>query len=199
MANVMSDTDVGKSIRDVQEEFYSSQRKQVFFRNRQKSDCAEYVNTVIPLDTMIQNTIVRVNRSPHIYIDYPLFKSYATSGNYHAILNYLVRLLEEVIQEHGEFQMHVNLSSFSMTAAERYSDAIQMFFEICCHPANNYLSRMKCVSIYHTPAVMAAILTFLKKWTNVVTGAPSDNICSKTVYYSKEESPSRLNQLREIA
>ena len=194
----MSDTDVCKSIRDVQDEFYSSQRKHVFFRKSQKSECADYVNTVMPLDTMIRNTVVRVNNTSHIYIDYTLFKSYATSGNYHDILNYLVRLLEEVIQEHGGFQLHVNLSSFSMTAAERYSDAIQLFFEICCHPANNYLSRMNCVYIYNTPMVMSAILTFLKKWTNLLVSSPSDPLKNKTVYYSKEESPSRLNQLREI-
>jgi hypothetical protein len=177
-----------EDIMKVQSDFYSFQNKHVFFRKSQKQDCANYVVTQIPLDTLLKRTIMGISETNVIYMDYTVFKTYATSDNYVQIARCLLKYIQTTIETYGSFDLHMNLQSFSMSAAERYMEAIQLFCEECHKKDENYLDRMGNMYIYNTPNMVGMITTIIRKFTN-------DSIKEKLVCYSKEESAVKLREL----
>jgi len=170
-------------------DFYASQRKHIFFKKNQKLECAEFVTNHLNLNDLIKNTIFVIPDTNSIYFDYPLFKCYGTIDNYKTVVNYLLSEINSIIIKYGSFNIHVNLLSFTMSAAERYTQAIQMFCNECFKNVDiKYIDRMDTMFIYNTPNMISAISTALIRFTN-------ESIKEKMVYYSKEESVAILEKL----
>ena len=170
-------------------EFYSSQRKHIFFKKNQKMECAEFVNNNMNLNELIKKTIFVIPNTNSIYFDYPLFKCYGTMDNYKSVVNFLLYEINFIIIKYGTFNIHVNLLSFTMSAAERYTQAIQMFCNECFKNVEiKYIDSMDTMYIYNTPNMISAISTALIRFTN-------ESIKDKMVYYSKEESVAILEKL----
>ena len=121
-----------EDISKIQTDFYSSQRKNIFMKASQKSECAEVITRQIPLEDLIRNTIYIVPNSCSIYMDYPLFKTYVNPVNYQEVVNHIFRTINDVIHQCGTFEMHINLHTFTISAAERYNQVIQSFCNECC-------------------------------------------------------------------
>ena len=172
----------------IQSEFYSSQHKNLFFRKSQKRDCANYVMTQVPLDVLLKRTIMRFSDTNVVYIDYTVFKTYASPENYLHVAQWLLKHIQATIRTYGGFDLHVNLSTFSMSAAERYTEAIQVFCEECHRKDQNYLDNMGNMYIYNTPNMIHMVTTIISRFTN-------ESIKDKMVCYSKEESATRLHEL----
>ena len=160
-------------------EFYSSHRKNLFFKKNQKIECAEFVTNRVSLDELIKNTIYTLPNTNSIFFDYPLFKCYGTSENYKPVVNYLLSEINSIISKNGSFNIHVNLLSFTMSAAERYTQAIQMFCNECFKNMEiKYIDSMDTMFIYNTPNMISAISSALIRFTN-------ESIKEKMVYYTK--------------
>jgi hypothetical protein len=186
----MSFKNIEDIITKIQSEFYSSQPKQLFFKKSQKNECADFVTSQICLDELIHNTVYVIPNTKTIYMDYPVFKSYATAANYDRIIHHILQLIDQLIFNHNEFNIHVNLLSFTFTAAERYSQMLQMFCETICtktHTNFKYTDYMKKMHIYNTPNTIHLITPLLSKFTN-------DSIVDKIAYFSKEQSVDTLHR-----
>jgi hypothetical protein len=193
--NILPDfiTNTGNAVHNVisrlTNDFYSSNRKHVFFKKNQKQECAEYVLNHFPLEVLIKKTIYVLPDTNSIYIDYPLFKTYGTSQNYEIVVNYLLTEINCIIAQYGSFNMHINLLSFSMSAVERYTQAIQMFCNECFKNVNvKYIDSMDNMYIYNTPNMIGAISATLIRFTN-------ETIKDKMIYYTKEQSNEILEKL----
>lgn len=181
----------------IQEEFYTASRRNLFQWRGQKQECAEAVSTQVPLDELVKNTIYTVSprkwieaddASIGIYVDYPMFKTFATPSNYETIIAHLLAQMNRMIRRQGMFNIHINLRSFSMSAAERYNSVIQMFCNECCKNDTQYIRAMKNMYIYHTPTMMQTISSMLVRFTN-------ETIKEKIVFYSRDESVLLLDDL----
>ena len=177
-----------EDISKIQTDFYSSQRKNIFMKASQKSECAEVITRQIPLEDLIRNTIYIVPNSCSIYMDYPLFKTYVNPVNYQEVVNHIFRTINDVIHQCGTFEMHINLHTFTISAAERYNQVIQSFCNECCKNNTQYINVMNRMYIYNTPSMIQSISSFLVKHTN-------ESIKEKTIFYTKDDSCMRLNEL----
>jgi hypothetical protein len=173
----------------IQREFYSSQPKRMFLTKTQKKECAEYIVQKMSLEQLMQKTVCVIKNTNYVLIDYPVFKQYMISEHYASFIQYVLHIINKVIMEHGTYEMHINLSSFSVSAVEKYYVMIHTFYDICCKPENSLIvARLSNIHIYYTPIMIHVIKTMLSK-LNV------ESISGKTYFYSKEESPELLRRL----
>lgn len=180
-------------ISSIREEFYNSTRKKIFFTNSQKKECADYITSKISLPELIHGTVYII-RDSMIYIDYSLFKQYASPTNYDFILKHLFDCIYNVMQKHGQFELHVYLATFSISAAERYKDFIQAFYRIYFQSDIDYCDKMTGMYIYHVPSMMNTISTLLRSYMTDSLTRPA-KLRDKIFMYTKEESVPKLSIL----
>jgi hypothetical protein len=185
-------------ISKIREEFYSSRRKNIFFSSSQKTECADFVTSKLSLEELIHNTITIISNRI-IYVDYSLFKQYASPANYEQIIKRLFDCIHTVMGN-GEdgtfhpFELHIHLATFSISAAERYKDFIQWFYRIYFQSELDYGNCMAAMHIYYVPSMMNTISTILKTYMTESMSRRAA-IRNKIFMYNKEESSIKLTEL----
>jgi len=143
-----------------QNTYYSqSGGKNVLFKKTQKFDCASQISSNFDIQTLLNKTIYIIENTNKIFIDYTVFKLYGNPNNYKLIIDRVFLLFLETIQKYGNFECHINLNTFTMTAAERYKKIIEIFCCECLQNRDNtkyalYLSKMY---IYNAPNMLDTI------------------------------------------
>ena len=194
MSSVSSKSTVVDDISNIRNEFYSSRRKSIFFKSSQKNECAEYVTSKISVQDLIQHTITILPSTFIIYIDYTLFKQFASPTNYDEIIKHLFDCIHTLITEYGKFELHIHLATFSVSAAERYKDFIQHFYQIYFQGNVDYCGKMNAMHIYYVPSMMNTISTIMRTYmTEYMKNRAL--IRDKIFMYNKEESAIRLTTL----
>jgi len=151
-----------EKIKDLQQLYYSNNSKNIFFKNKQKLDCATLVCDNIPMETLLSNTIYVIDDSNQVFLDYTIFKLYANPHNYETITNAIVALLQSHIDKFDSFQLHINLHSFTVSALERYKSMIQQFCDKCLSSNTRYSRKMDKTFIYNPPKSFDSIVKGLK-------------------------------------
>lgn len=172
----------------IQEEYYNKNNKNMFFKKSQKMDCATQVCEKFDLVYLINMTINIIPNTNIIYFDYLFFKTYATPQNYEQVVLCILELVDECIAKYGCFEFHINLKSFTITAAERYRKVIELFCDKCLNKKNNYSEFLSRLVIYNTPNVMDNIYMLFKQFINPLVN-------EKIKLLDKDESQNRLNEL----
>jgi hypothetical protein len=158
-------------------------------KSRQKTDIAQKVSEQFSLNQLLDRTMYKLPGKNHIFIDYLIFKQYANETNYDEIISHMLRIYDDCIATYGTFVLHVNLASFSTTAAERYKGIIERYNSRFMQDEDTiYMKRMDRMYIYHPPSMLQMIYTMLKPIMN-------PNLHSKTVVIPKNESDAKLNEL----
>ena len=151
-------------------------------------ECAKLISTHFNLEELIKNSIYIIPNTHNIYIDYEIIKIYLTSENSNSITNYIIFLMKLQIDTYNTFNIHINLNTFSISAAERYKYAIESFFENCKLANTNYSTILNKLYLYNKPSVIDTILTILKPFI-------VPDLYGKLVFYDKVESAQLLNNL----
>ena len=133
-----------------------------FFKNKQKIDCATLVCDNIPIETLLSNTIYTIDNSNQVFVDYTIFKLFATPKNFEIITNSIISTLQERIDNYDSFQLHINLSTFTVSALERYKTMIKYFCDKCLSSNTRYSKKMDKTFIYNPPNSFDAIVKTLK-------------------------------------
>jgi hypothetical protein len=168
----------------LKEEFYQSQSKNWFFKKTQKRDCAKEISEKMDLSDLLSRTI-EVYGNKFIF-NYTVFKSYAHPGNYADIIDYIFRVYDVILERFKTFEVHLILDTFSISAAERYKEIIQLFCNKCT--SSKYTDALMRMFIYYTPSMMDSISKVLKPFID-------PNVVNKIVMYNKYESAEYLTQL----
>jgi len=175
-------------------EYYTESKPNMFFKNTQKIQCAETISKNLELATLLGKTayILQNNNKNIIYIEYPLFKLFANPENYTAIVEHLINLILIFIANKATYEIHINLKGFTISAAERYKQVIQLFCNQCCSLSNtsniSFVEDLTILKIYHTPSVMESISRMLSSLTD-------PTVKNKLVFCSKAESDGLMQQL----
>jgi hypothetical protein len=175
-------------------EYYTESKPNMFFKNTQKIQCAETISKNLELATLLGKTayILQNNSKNIIYIEYPLFKLFANPENYTAIVEHLINLILIFIANKATYEIHINLKGFTISAAERYKQVIQLFCNQCCSLSNtsniSFVEDLTILKIYHTPSVMESISRMLSSLTD-------PTVKKKLVFCSKAESDGLMQQL----
>ena len=173
-----------------QQEYYQSQGKNMFFKKSQKQDCAKGVSEAFPLEDMINRTIFLIPNKNKLVFDYTVFKLFATSDNYDAIVQRVIEYYDLLLTQYSKFEVHIILEGFTISAAERYKSVIQHFCNKCMTSQTRYSQYISGMYLYYTPSMMESISALLKPFIDT-------SINHSITMYSKADSPAHLKQLFE--
>ena len=181
-----------KSIIDQMEEFqnnyYSNQGKNILFKKTQKMDCAKMMSETIDLSAAINQTAYRLPNTNKILFNYNVFKMYANPTNYHQLINQVIKIQAEILKDNATFEAHIILETFTISAAERYKEAIILYCNTCVGASTNYANLMSNMFIYHTPSMFESIATLLRPFVDPI-------IMKRIVLHPKKDSSTLLQAL----
>jgi CRAL/TRIO domain len=184
-----STTDLLAQVNKFKEDYYAKNNKNVFFKKTQKADCAEKVAQQFDINILLANTVYIIGDTNHILFDYTVFKTYANESNYSQIVNYVLFMFDTVIRKHGSYVTHVNLDTFTVSAAERYKKVIQVFNTECINKTEfQYTKCLKSWYVYNPPSVIDMVNKILKPFIE-----PS--VFNNVTIVSKADSPVILARL----
>ena len=146
-----------EKIQKLQDQYYSTNKKNTFLKNSQKQKCAKHITEHIPLKVLLEKSFYIKENTNHVVNDYVVFKTYANPSNYNDIVEFTMELTQKCIKENGSFELHVNLDTFTITAAQRYSELIKIFCEKCLKKQSVFYDYMDHVYIFKYPSMIAAI------------------------------------------
>jgi hypothetical protein len=173
----------------LKEDFYSSEKKKTFLGvNSQKMQCAKFITENISIECLLQQTFYVVSGTNKIYLNYPMFKMFANTDNYNEIVNYLFQLFNTIIQQCGNFEIHMNLQSFSISAAERYRDCFELFSNICTQYNTEYSILLVKLHIYYAPSFIEQLYKMFHKLID-------PRVKPLIVIHNKEESGELLQSV----
>lgn len=182
--------DFVRKITDAKDTYYANSTRNTFFKKQQKYDCANTICENVGLDEMIDKTFYVIPNTNKVYMDYTIFKLYAIPENFDYMAT---KLLEELnsVAEINEYEIHVNMESFTISAYDRYKDFISIYCNKCLMFNTTESLKMSKMYIYNTPMVIDTIAKMLKPIMH-------PGIHSKTVCYNKKESPELLVKLLTV-
>lgn len=148
-------------IAQLRDDYYKENGKNAIFKNKQKFQCAEVVLQHIPIETLIKNTFWIVPGTNKVYFEYPVFKQFATPENYIYIVDQVLKACSECVSAHGKHEVHVNLDTFTISAAHRYKDIITLFCDECMRRETHFTERLRGMHLYNTPQIIDNISALL--------------------------------------
>lgn len=179
--------DFTSELKQTQDEFFSTVKKNLIFKSSQKNDCAKYVSKSFKEEDLINKTVFIIN-DVKIFFDYGIFKIYATAETYPVILTRILSLVNNCIEKYGYYEFHIDLNTFSVSAAERYKKFIEQFVDACITSNTTYSYYLSLFCIYNTPSSIELIKTIFNKFIPI-------DVKNKLVFYIKHESSDKLNEL----
>ena len=180
-----------EKIDELRNQYYTQNEKKLFFKKKQKLECANVIAQNFDINMLIGSTVFIIPNTNHIYFNYPLFKTYAASSIYTNIINHTLDIINICIDTYGTFEMHVNMNTFSISAVERYHDAIRLFCDECLKNKKDYYKKIKNMHMYNIPSLFDNISKILDNFINPI-------IKSKIIKYTKDESNHVIKKLHEL-
>jgi hypothetical protein len=184
----MNDSNLPYKIKEKQDNYYSKNSKRNIFKNSQKIMCAEEINKEFRFMDLINATIYQIPNTNKVYFDYLIFKSFAIQPIYETIIQHILDLFDAVISKFSRFEVHMNLDTFSMSAAQRYNEIIQLFCNKCLFAETRYANFMDKFYIYNAPTIMRNMSTLFSSMIN-------ENVKRRVELIDKKDSVPRMSEL----
>lgn len=170
-----SSQELFQQVNSMRDEYYEQNGKNRIFKSSQKNQLATEVCNRFNLQQMIQHTSYIIPNSNKLYFSYPLFKTYGNPENCGDMSMYVKEhLITQILQTRPNFEMHVNLKGFTVSACQRFFSAIKWLFD----ENTDLTERMVHLYIYHTPNVIDQIRKLLYLCIQ--------SILDKITYYHKD-------------
>ena len=162
-----------EKISKIQEEYRSAYPSTIFNKERGKLECAAHVMSHVDMKDLFRSTVFSPENG-RVVFEYPFFKTFAHPENYASLVDFVIQVLHESIQKNGTFEIHVNLKSFTPTAARRYLEVIQLFCNKCLASNTEFSRLMTQMYLYNSPKIVHMISSILR-------GVVDDTVRSKIV------------------
>jgi len=175
-------------IGNLQQQYYSTHTKNTFFKSKQKFECANEISQHVDVSELIRNTVYIIPNTNKLFVDYTILKLYANAQNHNLLIQYIISQTFNIIENYGNYELHIMLKSFSISAAERYSFIINAYANECDRIGANFSGIIDKVYIYHTPGVMEHIITMFSAIFSLINK-------NQIIRYSKSESDALLDIL----
>ena len=183
----MSSQNLVEQLEQYKNEYYNENSKNVLFKSKQKMDCAAKIAAQVSLEDLLSKTMYIIPNTNKVFIDYTVFKIYAHPGIYDKIINYIQGLFNICIVNYDGFEAHVDLKSFTVSAAHRYKDIIDVFYQTAFQNGTVYYKKLDVMYIYNTPTTI----------TDIAKIFLHPDVLPKVKTFSKDESPNKIKELFE--
>jgi hypothetical protein len=131
-------------------------------KSSQKFDCARDICSKVDIVGLMNQTFWIVPNKNQVFFDYRVYKLYGNPDNFQLVIDNVLHMAKWCIREYGTFEIHLNLASFTISAAERYKPMIQMFCDICMSQTEvEYLKHLITMKVYNIPTVFEHISKLL--------------------------------------
>jgi hypothetical protein len=173
----------------IQDDFYTKNKKNNFFKRNQKIDCAKEICKKMDIYEMIAESICVIPQTNKIYIDYPIFKLYANPDNFDIIITHIINTCRYLVTYYKNFEVYINLQGLTVSAVERYKDIIKKYVSCCLNENTDFALLMTKLHILNSPSVIEMIVKIVKPIID-------QNVVKKVCFYKKEESLQIIKNLK---
>jgi hypothetical protein len=184
----MSNKNLMEQIQQYKNEYYTENSKNIVFKTKQKMDCAVKIAAQLSLDDLLTKTMYLLPNTNKVFIDYSIFKVYAHPGIYDNIIKHIQNLFNICITKYGGFEAHIDLKTFTVSAAHRYKDIIDVFYRTALRNGTLYYKKLYAMYVYNTPTTI----------TDIAKLFLNPDIIPRVKTFTKEESPNKIKELFEI-
>ena len=158
MSALSSFDELEKEIAKVKDEFYSDVGgKNSFFKKQQKFDCAKQIANRVSLDSLLARSCYIIPNTCCAHVDYPTLKLYASPDTFEIISEYIMANFKKVTNEHGTFEVFLNLDGLTISGAERYKGLIETFCRMCFNLNTGFSQIITRFVVYNSPNIIDAI------------------------------------------
>ena len=137
------------------EKYYKENKKATLFKNSQKLACAEEITNTFSVNELLNRGVYSEHNK--IFVDYPLIKTFVNPTIYSNILQHVEYLTGVILSQYEYFEIHLNIQSFTMTAAQRYNELIKEFCNIYLN--SQYEEKLKHIYIMNPPNIISILQT----------------------------------------
>jgi hypothetical protein len=184
----MSNQNLMEQIQQYKNEYYTENSKNIVFKTKQKMDCAVKIAAQLSLDDLLTKTMYLLPNTNKVFIDYSIFKVYAHPGIYDNIIKHIQNLFNICIAKYGVFEAHIDLKTFTVSAAHRYKDIIDVFYRTALRNGTLYYKKLYAMYVYNTPTTI----------TDIAKLFLNPDVIPRVKTFTKEESPNKIKELFEI-
>jgi hypothetical protein len=187
-----SQQEILSKVNEVHNNYYSVHPRNMFFKSSQKTECAAMVSNELSIESLMRSTIFIVPNTNKIFFNYCIFKSYANPAIYNLLIKCVLKVLSSCIEKYNSFQIHIDLNTFSVSAAHRYKGFIELFCKECLSSSSQIpiYEHLENFYLYNVPSMIDHISVIFSPFVN-------DQIRSKIQYVSKKDSGSLLVEFQE--
>lgn len=175
-------------VNSFKEEYYKNNKKNALFKEKQKAELAALIIANFNVDELIEASIRNLENTNKVYIDYTIFKLYANESVYNKIIETILNKFDIAITKYGNFECHINIEGFTITAAQRYQGLIGLFCDKCVEINSTHTDSLVTFNVYYPPHIMDPIRKILTPFIH-------KDIKHKINIISKENSESQLKLL----
>ena len=153
MTNISSFEELEREIERTKQEFYGASSKNTFLKKQQKFDCAKQIVNNVSIDALLKRMCFIIDQSNVVHIDYPIMKTFASPENFGIISDYIISQFQTVKTEYPGIEVALNFDGFTISAAERYKDLIQVFCQRCFQYNTDFAIVITRFTIYNSPNI----------------------------------------------
>ena len=150
-----STNDILEKINTLKNEYYSENKKNTFFKNGQKFDCANVI--VQQMDkTVLFAGILRAEDNL-LFFNYSVFKTVIHPAIYMDFIHYIFQLNETILQKYENYDVVIDLKGLTMTGVERYKDFISTLSLEGQRNGKNFLQTLGKILVVNPPFMIANV------------------------------------------
>lgn len=150
-----SSNNILEKINSLKSDYYTENKKNTFFKNGQKFDCA---NTIVQQmnKTDLFNSIIRIDEN-RLLVSYSMFKTIIHPDIYMDLIHFIFQQNDTILQTHAMYDVVVDFKGLTMTGVERYKGFITTLSEEGQRNGKNFLQKMQKITIINPPFMVANI------------------------------------------
>lgn len=175
-------------IQEIQSQFYSNSGKNFFFKRAQKLQCAQAVASELTPQILLERTFQPIPNTNRIFVNYPMFKTFMCPETYKLSIDYILEMGRSLVEKYGSLEVHIDVQSFTPTAAERYKDFVVQICKECEIRNTNFSAFLTKMNIYNCPALADHV-------ARMIWGILPVETRSKVNLFQKDVSPELIAEL----
>lgn len=177
-----------KKLEELKNNFYKDNKKNTFFKNKQKIECSKSINNSISFDLLVESTFQTNKTTNKIIFHYPIFKTYANYDNANRIIEYFFHIVKEKLDHFQTYELHINMDSYTITSHERFKDMYYKLFEKNNKENLLFNQNLLVLNVYNSPSILVTLNPFFSAFVK-------SDISDKVILFSKKETGDKLKKL----
>lgn len=110
-----------------------------------------------------QSFFIKTNK---IIVKYKIIKNFANSTNFYYIIEDLIVKIKYLISKYGNFEIHIDLESYTLTSHERIKNIYGLLFKSCEDDNVLFSEKLVKLHIYNCPMFIRSLSSFFAPFIN---------------------------------